>query len=107
MTYQVLAVLLTYASIAFSWVPFLAEHASGSVGILDVVLRTPSILTLPIVIGIERPFSLVILGIGLWEAWKFTAPVPLAISGPFAAPAAAAPSPPPVIPPPAIPPPVP
>ena len=37
-------------------------------------------------IGLERPFSLVILGIGLWEAWKFTAPVPLAISGPFTAP---------------------
>ena len=95
--YQVLAVILTYAAIAFSWVPFLAEHESGPVGVLDVVLRTPFILTLPVVIGLERPFTLVILGIGLWEAWKFTAPVTLAISGPFAAvvPGAAA-SPPPV-----------
>jgi hypothetical protein len=82
--YQVLAVALTYAAIAFSWVPFMVEEAS--VGVLDVVLRTPFILTLPIMIGIERPFSLVILVIGLWEAWKFTAPVPLAIAGPFQAP---------------------
>jgi hypothetical protein len=85
MTYQVLAVVLTYVAIAFSWVPFLVEQNSASPGVLDVVLRTPFILSLPIVIGLESPFSLVILGIGLWEAWKFTAPVPLAISGPFAA----------------------
>jgi len=97
--YQVLAVALTYAAIAFSWVPFMVEEAS--VGVLDVVLRTPFILTLPIMIGIERPFSLVILVIGLWEAWKFTAPVALTISGPFPAVApGVAPSPPPVLPPP-------
>jgi hypothetical protein len=82
--YQVLAVALTYTAIAFSWVPFLVERAS--VGVLDVVLRTPFILTLPVTIGLERPFTLVILGIGLWEAWKLTAPVPLAITGPFQAP---------------------
>jgi len=81
--YQVLAVCLTYAAIAFSWVPFLAEQESASLGVLDVVRQTPFILGLPVRIGLERPFSLVILGIGLWEAWKFTAPVPLAISGPF------------------------
>ena len=82
MIYQVLAVALTYAAIAFSWVPFLAERQAASVGVLDLVLLTPFILTLPIVIGLERPFSLVILGIGLWEAWKFTAPVPLASRSP-------------------------
>ena len=97
--YQVLAVVLTYAAIAFSWVPFLAERESGRVGVLDIVLQTPSILSLPIMIGLERPFSLVILGIGLWEAWKFTAPVPLAISGPFAAAAPGAPASPPPVPP--------
>ena len=83
--YQILAVVLTYVAIAFSWVPFLVEQESASLGVRDVVLQTPFILTLPIRIGLERPFSLVILGIGLWEAWKFTAPVPLAINGPFAA----------------------
>jgi len=94
--YQVLAVAVTYAAIAFSWVPFLVEQEGGSVGALDVVLQTPFILTLPVAIGFERPFSLVILGIGLWEAWKFTAPVPLAISGPFTATAPGLAAPPPV-----------
>ena len=83
--YQVLAVVLTYAAIAFSWVPFLADNEWGSPGIVDLVLRTPSILSLPVVIGLERPFSLVIVGIGLWEAWTFTAPVPFVITGPFTA----------------------
>jgi hypothetical protein len=82
--YQVLAVCLTYAAIAFSWVPFLLE-GEGSVDFLDVVRQTPVILSLPVTLGIARPFMLVIVGIGLWEAWKFTAPVPLAISGPFSA----------------------
>ena len=84
--YQVLAVAITYVAIAFSWVPFLVEQTAGSVGAADLVARIPFILSLPVAIGLEQPFSLVILGIGLWEAWKFTAPVPLAISGPFTGP---------------------
>jgi hypothetical protein len=81
--YQVLAVAVTYVAIACSWVPFLAEREAGALGVLDLVLQAPFILGLPVMIGLERPFSLVIVGIGLWEAWTFTAPVPLAISGPF------------------------
>jgi hypothetical protein len=83
--YQILAVVLTYAAIAFSWLPFVAERQGASLDVLDVVLQTPFILSLPILIGLERPFTLVILGIGLWEAWKFTAPVPFVITGPFTA----------------------
>jgi hypothetical protein len=63
-------------------VPFVLV-AEGSVGVLDFVRQTPFILSLPVTLGLARPFMLVIVGIGLWEAWKFTAPVPLAISGPF------------------------
>jgi hypothetical protein len=83
MVYQLLAVAVTYAAIAYSWLPFVLEGDGGSLGLLDVAWQAPFILSLPIRIGIERPFSLVIVGIGLWEAWKFTAPVPLTISGPF------------------------
>jgi len=83
--YQILAVVLTYAAIAFSWLPFVAERQGASLDVLDVVLQAPFILSLPILIGLERPFTLVILGIGLWEAWKFTAPVPFVITGPFTA----------------------
>ena len=83
--YQVLAVVLTYAAIAFSWLPFVAERQGAALDVVDVVLQAPFILSLPILIGLERPFTLVILGIGLWEAWKFTAPVPFVITGPFTA----------------------
>ncbi len=83
--YQILAVVLTYAAIAFSWLPFVAERQSASLDVLDVALQAPFILSLPILIGLERPFTLVILGIGLWEAWSFTAPVPFVITGPFMA----------------------
>jgi hypothetical protein len=103
--YQILAVVLTYAAIAFSWLPFVAERQGASLGVLDVVLQTPFILSLPILIAREWPFSLVILGIGLWEAWKFTAPVKLAITGPFEVSPSAPPVPAPPAPaPPAVPP---
>lgn len=91
--YQVLAVALMYAAIAFSWLPFIVAGSPETPGVLDVVLSTPSILALPIRVGLERPFSLVIIGIGLYEAWTFTAPVRLAISGPFSAAAPASPPP--------------
>ncbi len=83
--YQVLAVALTYVAIAFSWLPFVLERGQDSVGIGDLIPLTTFLLGLPIRIGLESPFTLVVIGIGLWEAWKFTAPVPLAISGPFPA----------------------
>jgi hypothetical protein len=81
--YQVLAVALTYIAIAFSWLPFVAEGATGALSVVDVIRLMPFLLGLPIQVGLERPFSLVIIGIGLYEAWKFTAPVRLAVSGPF------------------------
>ena len=81
--YQVMAVVLTYVAIAFSWVPFLAGGLSAWLDVFDVVLRLPFILSLPIANALERPLTFVIVGIALWEAWKLTAPVPLAIGGPF------------------------
>lgn len=81
--YQILSVALTYVSIAFSWLPFVLERNRESIALADVLPLTLFMLGLPIRIGAESPFSLVVIGIGLWEAWKFTAPVPLVVSGPF------------------------
>ncbi len=99
--YQILAVALTYVAIAFSWLPFVLESNEGSFGLLDLIPLAIFMISLPIRIGMASPFSLVVIGIGLWEAWKFTAPVPIAISGPFTAapPAPAAIPPVPVVPP--------
>ncbi len=97
--YQVLAVALTYVAIAFSFLPYVLERMDRVTGCGPSCptssLLIPFMLALPIQMGIGSPFLLVIFGIGLWEAWKFTAPVPLAITGPFQA----APPPPPAPPP--------
>lgn len=97
--YQVLAVALTYAAISCSFLPYVLE-SNDALGLSDLPLLIPFIVALPIQLGMRSPFLLVIFGIGLWEAWKFTAPVKLAITGPFQAsppaPPAATPGVPPV-----------
>jgi hypothetical protein len=40
-------------------------------------------LKLPILVGCDRPIMLIIFGIGLWEAWRFSARLVLPINGPF------------------------
>jgi hypothetical protein len=112
LVYQLLAVALTYTAIAFSWLPFVLQHNQEAFAIGDLIPLTSFMLGLPIRIGLESPFTLVVIGIGLWEAWKFTAPVPLAVTGPFAAAPATAIPPVPDVPavpvvPPAVPPAVP
>lgn len=111
--YQVLAVALTYAGIAFSFLPYVLggmDRTDGEMafGVAELVLLIPFMLAVPIQLGISSPFLLVIFGIGLWEAWKFTAPVKLTITGPFQAsppPPPAAPIPVPPVPPvPSVPP---
>jgi hypothetical protein len=107
--YQAMAVVLTYVAIAFSALPYLVANGD-SFGLLDVPALTTFLLGLPIRQGFESPMGLIIIGIGLYEAWVFTAPIKLAISGPFrAAPPASTPlmprAPVPPVPPPAVPPP--
>lgn len=40
-------------------------------------------LAVPVLSGAENPIGLLIVGFALWEAWKFNARRPLAISGPY------------------------
>jgi hypothetical protein len=62
-----------------------------------VVLLFLLTLALPFLGGFANILGLVIIGIGLYEAWKINKRVPLAITGPFAAtPTVAATLPPPV-----------
>lgn len=42
------------------------------------------VLALPILVGIEAPFALLILGIALYEAWKINKRQPLDVTGPYA-----------------------
>jgi hypothetical protein len=58
--------------------------------VVAVVLLFLLTLALPFLGGFQNLLGLVIIGIGLYEAWKINKRVPLAITGPFAVPAAAA-----------------
>jgi hypothetical protein len=100
--YQVMAVCITYASIAFSFLPYVLER-NETLGMADLPLLIPFMLAVPFTIGTSSPFLFVIFGIGLWEAWKFTAPVRLAITGPFQVAPPAPPRPAPTLPAPPLP----
>jgi hypothetical protein len=105
--YQILAVLLTYFSIASTNVPpiikYMSEHATKNqaaastppapkppirlpkpLGVLaGIVLLFGLALALPI-LNIAHDFlGIIIIGIGLWEAWKFTRRVKVEFKGPF------------------------
>jgi hypothetical protein len=99
--YQLLAVALTYLAIVLTYVPEIArvwseqsDAAGGPIGraILGVVMVGLTLAS-PIVVGVKAPLSLVITGIALYEAWKYTKAARLVITGPHAlASAAAAPA---------------
>ena len=96
--YQALAIGLTYLAIVATYIGmalkgFSTDEASPPILIILIVG-----LALPFLAGFQNIIGLVIIGIGLYEAWKINRRVPLAISGPFHAafrPAVAAIPPPP------------
>lgn len=78
--YQVLALLLTYCSIALSSLP-------------EVLLAAPSGASLPFLLGLcfvspflggaENVIGWFIIAIGLYQAWKLTRALPIHVLGPF------------------------
>jgi hypothetical protein len=95
--YQVLAMLLTYSSIALASLPAIFEalrqaphHAAAAVapGLGTMLWAWTLILgyalASPFLGGTQNFLGLVIIGIGLYEAWKFTRPLPVQVLGPFA-----------------------
>ena len=115
--YQALAILLTYFSIASTYVPpltkaFYAEAAKHQK--MEAEAQAPPgtpapppkvhlgvvpfygfmfvlALAAPILGGFRNILGTIIMGIGLWEAWKFNRRVDIKFTGPFAV--AAQPSP--------------
>ncbi|HYP76983.1 MAG TPA: hypothetical protein VER12_13540 [Polyangiaceae bacterium] len=95
--YQVLAVGLTYAAIALASLPDLLQAIAHSDAKDAAPAATPSLggflwaclwllaiaLASPFLQGTENIIGIFIIGIGLYEAWKFTSPVPLQVLGPF------------------------
>jgi hypothetical protein len=105
--YQVLAMLLTYSSIALASLPAIFEalrqsphHAAASAApnlgamLWGWTMILGFALASPFLGGMQHFMGIIIIGIGLYEAWKFTRPLPVQVVGPFAM----EPSPPPVLP---------
>jgi len=110
--YQVLAVFLTYMSISSTYLPVIfksfAESAEAKKGGTAAAAQvdpaqkpapakglTPATLLVglgalfliaaagPILAGVHSPILLLIVGFGLWEAWKLNRRFPLTITGPL------------------------
>jgi hypothetical protein len=54
--------------------------------VVGLALFALLMLAVPFLGGIENLLGLVIIGIGVYEAWKINKRVPLAIAGPFPGP---------------------
>jgi hypothetical protein len=85
--YQALAMLLTYVAIVSSYLPLIFADAFGDGTILSHGL--PALLgmlaiacTAPFQGGFSNVLGLVIIGIGLYEAWKLNRRRTLVITGP-------------------------
>jgi hypothetical protein len=94
--YQALALALTYAAIALASLPELLEAvrqradassgaASGAPSLSGWALLLGIALASPFLQGTENIIGLFIIGIGLYEAWKYTRAVPVEVLGPFSA----------------------
>lgn len=77
--YQLLAVALTYISIAASYVPPILA-ARPDMGMLSIASMA---LSGPVVVGIRHPLGLVIDCFGLWQAWKLNQPAKVQFTGPY------------------------
>ncbi len=97
--YQSLAVFLTYTAIVGTYIPVIVQglhQPLGSRSLLERIVLGVLIVAFafvaPFLGGFQNILGLLIIGFGLWEAWKINRATPLTISGPFRV-GAAAPSP--------------
>lgn len=77
--YQALAMSLTYLSIVSSYVPgILKTHEA-----IDMVSALALAIVSPLLAGFHNILGIVVIAIGLWEAWRFNRRVPVQFTGPF------------------------
>lgn len=112
--YQTMAIALTYLAIVSSYVPLIFAEAGKEVAatetaapaeagakpaetqpaadepptasgaIIALVMLTGLVLAIPFLGGAENIIGLIIIGIGLYEAWKFNRKPQISITGPHA-----------------------
>lgn len=95
--YQALAMFLTYSAIVLTYVPIILEalrkgQPATPVGppptlpqfLLAWVLLLGLAYAAPFLAGVKNILGLLIIAIGLYEAWKYTRAAPVAVRGPLA-----------------------
>ncbi len=94
--YQVLAAFLTYSAIVFASAPMLlqalakhahesppATHSSGPFGLVFGMMALVGLLyAAPLLAGVKNFIGWLIIGFGVYEAWKLNRPAMLSITGP-------------------------
>ncbi len=80
--YQILASLLAYVAGTMSYLGYVFSP-SQSYALSDIVVGIGVMLAAPILTITKSPFGALIVGIGVWQAWTLTRPIPLTIEGPF------------------------
>jgi hypothetical protein len=81
--YQVLAVLLTYLAIAGSFVPQVLAQGQTDGHAFSFTVAVITSLMLPVLVVADSPIITLIIGIGLWQAWKQTRGTQLEVTGPY------------------------
>jgi hypothetical protein len=95
--YQAMAMFLTYSAIALANIPGILEVVKNSQASAPPPVTPPGLLQMifawsfligfayavPFLAGPQNFMGIIIIGIGLYEAWKFTRAVPIPILGPF------------------------
>jgi hypothetical protein len=78
--YPALAVALTYCSIVGSYAPLVAAHMKEESSVVAAIVL---VLIAPFLGGLQNFLGIVIIGFGLYEAWKFSRVAPIALAGPY------------------------
>ena len=86
--YQLLAVVLTYLSIAANYVPDIvsALRSEGEIGgnpIALVIITAVMAVSAPFLGGIKNIIGLLIIGFALYQAWVINKPNRIAFNGPY------------------------
>jgi hypothetical protein len=80
--YQLIAVFITYMGTVATFIPAIAGSMDDTVGAarwIGAVIVAPA---LPFYMITESPFTLIIIGLSLWEAWRVTKRPDFAFTGP-------------------------
>jgi hypothetical protein len=92
--YQAMAIGLTWLSVSWSMVPVLvdgmAQGEDAVTGALAYFIASVFALATPVLVGMESPMMILLIGFAFWECWKLNRRTELALVGPFALTPAAA-----------------